>query len=191
MNNQTPTFIETPTQITQVNQTQNQVLNRWLFSLLLIGLFITSSFLGLIASTVSKPTLQEKTIPPPNLPVSTLILPPALTQNSVLSDWFAQIDGQVTAKTKVSFLISKATIGYNFQGTLNIEQTRKDQELEVIYVPDRTVFEKEGQAETVKLDLNNLTVGSIVSGSVKFEKVSEGWKAVGQHFLIRNLDEQR
>lgn len=160
-----------------------------LILLILLSVFIISGLIGFFGTRI----LNPKRLPIQGYPLSkeqiNLPISQQLLQHPALSLWSAHVKGKVIGKDDQSFTVAQIIEEFGPKGSYKIKEATNGATLSIIYDQGKTFLKQEPHddeaTKAAQVNFSNLTVGSIVNGSVKIQKTDEGWEVIGGNFFIK------
>lgn len=158
------------------------------FYLLGVAVLIISIVIGIFTAKYSpffksKATDQFLLKEPAKLPISLDLL-----QNSMLSNWTARVEGRIMAKDIQSFTISHIQRQFSATGSAAIKDVGDSKQLQIIYLKDKTSFKQtkhtREKEETITINFPDLTIGSLVTGTIEMYQTNNKWFLIGKNFTI-------
>lgn len=108
-----------------------------------------------------------------------------LLQNPMFQNWTARVEGRLSSKDSSSFIITNVIRFVSATGSAVIKDANDGKALQIVYIKDKTVFQKinpKKEGELASIDLPGLPIGSLVNGIIEIYKTGDQWFLVGKGF---------
>lgn len=146
------------------------------FALFFVVGFLVSRYNPSLPPTTNQFLLQQSATQPVSL---------ELLQNPMFQNWTARVEGKLTSKDSSSFIITNVIKFVSATGSAVIKDANDGKALQIVYIKDKTVFQKinpKEEGELTAIDLPGLPVGSLVNGIIEIYKTGDQWFLIGKGF---------